>query len=68
MRSGTVRPKGHAACEPNTIRSYEQAVNARVRGSAIESEVGEIRRQDVQAFADELLASRSRGRDGEQRP
>lgn len=58
MRSGTVRPKGRAAYKPNTIRSYEQAVSAHIAGSAIGgAKVGEIRRQDVQAFADELLAS-----------
>ncbi len=58
MRSGTVRPKGRAAYKPNTVRSYEQAVKAHIAGSAIgAARVGEVRRQDVQAFADELLAS-----------
>ena len=58
MREGTVRPKGRAAYKPNTVRSYEQAVERHIAGSAIgAAKVSEVRRQDVQALADDLLAS-----------
>ena len=58
MRTGTVRPKGRAAYKPNTIRSYERAVNRYLSPHPIgRLKVADVRRQDVQALADELLAS-----------
>lgn len=58
MRDGTVRPKGRSAYKPNTVRSYERAVKRHIAGSAIGAvKVGDVRRQDVQAFADALLAT-----------
>lgn len=58
MESGEVRPKKKEGYKPNTIRSYERAVRLRYK----DSEVGalrpaEVRRSDVQSFADELLAT-----------
>lgn len=58
MRAGTVRPKGRAAYKPNTIRSYERAVNRYLSPHPIgRLKVADVRRQDVRALADELLAS-----------
>lgn len=60
MEAGRVRPKGRERYKPNTVRSYERAVRLHLR----DSELGrlrppEIRRSDVQAFVDELLARMS---------
>lgn len=57
MEEGTVRPKGREAYKPNTIRSYERATRLHLR----DSELGmlrppDVRRSDVQAYADGLLA------------
>ncbi|MBS1677927.1 MAG: site-specific integrase [Actinobacteria bacterium] len=57
MEAGTIRPKGKGAYKPNTVRSYERAVRLHLR----DSELGmlrppDVRRDDVQAFADGLLA------------
>jgi integrase len=58
MRTGAVRPKGRAAYKPNTVRSYGRAVSRHIEGSRLGAiRVGDVRRQDVQTFADELLAT-----------
>lgn len=62
MKTGEVRPRGRQRYKPNTVRSYERAVRLRL----CDSELGalrpaEVRRSDVQAFADELLALMSPG-------
>lgn len=58
MAAGTVRPKGRSAYKPNTIRSYERAVRGYIERSPLgRLKVTDVRRRDVQAFADELLAS-----------
>jgi len=57
MSAGTVRPKGRRAYKPNTIRSYERVVRCYLAEDALGAmKVGDARRKDVQAFADELLA------------
>ena len=57
MRSGTVRPKGRAAYKPSTVRAYERALVNHIEGSDLgRIKVAEVRRADVQALADELLA------------
>jgi integrase len=62
MKSGEVRPRGRRRYKPNTIRSYERAVRLHLRGSELGSlRPAEVRRRDVQAFADELLAIMSPG-------
>jgi hypothetical protein len=56
MRNGAVHPKGRVVYKPNTVRSYERAVKRHIGGSALGAiRVGDVRRRDVQAFADELL-------------
>jgi integrase len=58
MKAGTVRPKGREAYKPNTIRSYERALRVHIASSAVgRLSVGEVRRQDLQGLADDLLAS-----------
>ncbi len=57
MEDGTIRPKGREGYKPNTVRSYERAVRLHLR----DSELGtlrpiEVRRSDVQAYVDGLLA------------
>lgn len=55
MRTGAVRPKGRERYKPNTIRSYERALRVHIEGSAVaEIAVGELRRRDLQDFADDL--------------
>jgi site-specific recombinase XerD len=57
MKAGTVRPKNRAAYKPNTIRSYERAVTHHLASSDVGAlKVVDVQRQDVQEFADELLA------------
>jgi integrase len=59
MRAGSVRPKRRRAYKPNTIRSYERSVVNHLRPSALGAlAVAEVRRSDVQEFADELLGRR----------
>ena len=61
MKDGTIRPKGRPAYKPNTVRSYEPASSAATSPvAARRAKVGDVRRADVQAFADELLAPGSR--------
>jgi integrase len=58
MEAGAVRPKGRERYKPNTVRSYERAVRVHIGPSTIASiKVPEVRRRDLQAFADELLAA-----------
>lgn len=57
---GAIRPRGRERYKPNTVRSYERAIRLHLR----DSELGrlrppEIRRSDVQAFVDGLLAKMS---------
>lgn len=60
MERGDIRPKGKERYKPNTIRSYERAVRLRYKDSELGSlRSAEVRRADVQAFADELLACMS---------
>lgn len=60
MKQGDIRPKGKERYKPNTTRSYERAVRLRYKDSELGSlRPAEVRRADVQAFADELLASMS---------
>lgn len=58
MEAGRIRPKGRKHYKPNTIRSYERAVRVHIESSRL-ADVGvcELRRRDLQDFADELLAS-----------
>lgn len=58
MRSGEVRPRRRASYKPATVRTYDQHVRLYVEPSALGAmRVSEVGRLDVQAFADELLAS-----------
>lgn len=58
MEGGIVRPKGRKRYKPNTIRSYERVSRVYIEGSAVGGmKVAEIRRRDLQDFADELLGS-----------
>jgi site-specific recombinase XerD len=60
MESGEIRPKKKERYKPNTIRSYERAVRLRYKDSELGAlRPSEVRRSDVQAFADDLLASLS---------
>lgn len=58
MEAGSIRPKGRRRYKPNTIRSYERAVRVHIEPSRLaDIGVAELRRRDLQDFADELLAS-----------
>jgi integrase len=58
MEAGTVRPKGRERYKPNTTRSYERALRVHIEPSSLaEIKVTELRRRDLQDFADELLAA-----------
>jgi len=60
MEAGTVRPRGRERYKPNTVRSYERAIRLHLRGSELgQLRSPEIRRSDVQAFVDDLLARMS---------
>jgi integrase len=60
MREGTIRPKGKEGYKPNTVRSYERAVRLFLHGSELGAlKPSEVRRSDVQAFVDDLLARKS---------
>lgn len=60
MESGEIRPKKKERYKPNTIRSYERAVRLRYKDSELGAlRPSEVRHSDVQAFADDLLASLS---------
>lgn len=60
MEAGKVRPRGRERYKPNTVRSYERAVRLHLRGSELgQLRPPEIRRSDVQAFVDDLLARMS---------
>lgn len=58
MEAGTVRPKGRERYKPNTTRSYERALRVHIAASDLAGvDVAELRRRDLQNFADELLGS-----------
>jgi integrase len=58
MEAGTVHPKGRERYKPNTTRSYERALRVHIEPSSLaEIKVTELRRRDLQDFADELLAA-----------
>ncbi len=58
MEAGTIRPRGRSAYKPNTVRSYRRALENYVEPSAVgRIKLTDVRRADVQAFADELLGS-----------
>src|SRR4051794_28254176 len=60
MENGEVRPKKKERYKPNTIRSYERAVRLRYKDSELGAlRPSEVRRSDVQSFADDLLATLS---------
>lgn len=60
MESGVVRPRGRERYKPNTVRSYERAVRLHLRGSELAAlRPADVRRRDVQAYADGLLAAMS---------
>ena len=60
IEAGTIRPRGRERYKPNTARSYERAVRLRLRGSELGAlRPTEVRRSDVQAFVDGLLANMS---------
>jgi integrase len=57
MKAGTIRPKGRGAYKPNTIRSYERALRVHIAPSRVgHVKVADVRRQDLQRLADDLLA------------
>jgi integrase len=57
MRGGTVRPPRRERYKPATVRSYDQAVRQHYESAALGlMRVADVRRSDVQDFADELLA------------
>jgi len=58
MKAGTMRPKNRGRYKPNTSRSYERALVNHIERSPLgRLKVADVRRADVQALADELLAS-----------
>lgn len=58
MQDGSIRPKRRKRYKPNTTRSYERALRVYIEPSGIASiKVGELRRRDLQDFADELHAA-----------
>ena len=58
MRDGSIRPKGRARYKPNTTRSYERSLRVHIEPSPIASiRIPELRRRDLQDFADELHAA-----------
>ena len=57
MRNGALRPRGRRGYKPATIRSYEQSVSLYLAPSRLgRMKASDVRRTDVQAFSDELLA------------
>jgi integrase len=60
MAEGSIRPKRRERYKPNTVRSYERAVRLYLRGSELGGlRPTEVRRSDVQAYVDDLLARKS---------
>jgi integrase len=58
MKDGSVRPRRRERYKPNTTRSYERSLRKHIASSPVaQLKVGEIRRRDLQAFADELLST-----------
>jgi integrase len=57
METGAVRPRGRDSYKPNTVRSYRRALTNHIDSSGVgKIKVTDVRRADVQALADELLA------------
>jgi integrase len=54
--SGAIRARGGHKFKPATVRSYEKALRLRVRAKLGSKRLGDIRRVDVQALVDELIA------------
>jgi integrase len=62
MEAGTVRPRGRERYKPNTTRSYERALRVHIAPSRIAGiKVADLRRRDLQDFADELGVKLSTG-------
>lgn len=60
MEEAKIRPKGRERYKPSTIRSYERVVRLHLRGSELGAlRPPDVRRSDVQAYADGLLAKMS---------
>ncbi len=58
MRTGAVRPKGRERYKPNTVRSYDQSLRVHIESSAVAGiKAAELRRRDLQDFADDLYAA-----------
>jgi integrase len=58
MKEGTIRPRGRERYKPATIRGYDQQVRRHIAPSPLGSlKVTDVRRRDVQDFADELLVA-----------
>ena len=58
MQEGKIRPRGRERYKPATIRGYEQHVRRRIAPSPLGAlKITDVRRRDVQDFADELLAA-----------
>lgn len=58
MQDGSIRPKRRERYKPNTTRSYERALRVYIEPSAISAiKLSELRRRDLQDFADELHAA-----------
>lgn len=54
-RDGTIRSRKGTAYKPSAVRSYERVLRLRVLPSLGHRKLSEIRRRDVQAFADDML-------------
>jgi integrase len=56
-RQGNVRDRSGRAYKPSTIRTYSEKLDAYVLPALGEHRLSELRRRDVQALADSMLAS-----------
>ena len=66
-RDGSIRTRSGDPYKPSVIRSYEQALRLRVLDDLGAARLGDVRRPDVQDFADRLLAAGSRPLDDPER-
>jgi integrase len=57
MRSGLVRNRSGDVYKPSVIRGYEQALRDRILPLLAGAKLADVRRRDVQALADEMLAA-----------
>lgn len=55
-RAGTIRNRSGDVYKPSVLRGYEQALRIRILPDLGSAKLAEIRRADVQRFADRLLA------------